>query len=123
MSKEKKHNSQPEAVLTPNTSAAVVASATMPAQSATPPNPKLMDVDKMALDLARERKLTALAEAKTAVAKNDNAELAFKYVVLQIYMKYGLTEADAISEQGEIIKNGAAQAAAAAQAQGKPQGQ
>ena len=69
--------------------------------------PKLMDIDKAALDLARERRKTALAEAKTALAHNDNAELAYKYVILQLYMKYGLTDADAISETGDIIKGGA----------------
>ena len=69
--------------------------------------PRLMDVDRMALELARQRRQTALAEAKTALAQNDNAELAYKYVVLQLYMKYGLTDADAISESGEIVKNGA----------------
>lgn len=77
------------------------------------PNPvsqaisKLMDVDKLALDLARQRRQTALAEAKTALAQNENAELSYKYTVLQIYMKYGLTDADAISEAGDIIRGGA----------------
>ncbi len=73
------------------------------------PDPRLMVVDRMALELARQRRQTALAEAKTALAQNENAELAYKYVVLQLYMKYGLTDADAISENGEIIKNGALQ--------------
>jgi len=72
-------------------------------------NLKLLEIDKMALDLAKERRLTALAEAKTAIAKSENAELSFKYVVLQLYMKYGLTSNDAISEEGAIIKNGALQ--------------
>lgn len=71
------------------------------------PTQKLSDVDRMALELARQRRQTALAEAKTALAQNENAELAYKYVVLQLYMKYGLTDADAISEAGEIVKNGA----------------
>lgn len=98
-----KKNNQPtitEVILTPETVAEAPVSSS---------NPKLLDVDKMALDLAKERRLTALAEAKAAMAKNDNAELAFKYVVLQIYMKYGLDQNDAISESGEIIKGGAAQ--------------
>ena len=72
--------------------------------------PKLMDVDKFALDLAKERRQTALAEAKTALAKNETAELNFKYCVLQLYMKYNLTERDALSENGEIIIGGAVQA-------------
>lgn len=73
------------------------------------PVPRLMDVDRLALELAKQRRQTALAEAKTALAQNENAELAYKYVVLQLYMKYGLSDADAISESGEIIKNGALQ--------------
>jgi hypothetical protein len=57
--------------------------------------------------LARQQRLTALADARTAIAQNEKAELSYKYVVLQLYMKYGLTDADAISETGDIIKNGA----------------
>lgn len=72
-------------------------------------NPKLAEVDRMALELAKSKRQTALAEAKTALAQNENAELAYKYVVLQLYMKYGLTERDAISEAGEILKDGAVQ--------------
>jgi hypothetical protein len=76
-----------------------------------PPVPKeqLAEVDRMALELAKSRRQTALAEAKTALANNDNAELSYKYVVLQLYMKYRLTEQDAITEAGEIIRGGAAQ--------------
>lgn len=70
---------------------------------------KMADVDRLSLDLAKANRKTALAEAQTALAKNDNAELAYKYVVLQIYMKYGLTEADAITEAGEILRGGAQQ--------------
>jgi hypothetical protein len=71
------------------------------------PPAKLLDIDKAALDLARERRKTALAEAKTALAQNDNAELSYKYVILQLYMKYGLSDRDAISENGDIVKDGA----------------
>lgn len=68
---------------------------------------KMADVDRLSLDLAKANRKTALAEAQTALAKNDNAELAYKYVILQIYMKYGLTEVDAITEAGEILRGGA----------------
>lgn len=84
------------------------------------PTEKLSDLDKLTLDLAKQRRQTVLAEAKTALAQNESAELAFKYIVLQIYMKYGLSEADAISENGEIVRGGALQAQQANQA---PQGQ
>ena len=71
------------------------------------PKEKLSDLDKMTLELAKSNKRTALANAEKAIAKNENAELAYKYIVLQLYMKYGLTEADAINEQGEILRGGA----------------
>jgi len=76
-----------------------------------PPQPteRLAEVDKLALELAKSRRETALATAKTALAQNDNAELSYKYVVLQLYMKYGLNERDAISEAGDIIRGGAVQ--------------
>lgn len=88
--------------LTPLTPPAV-----RPAVAPAVPTPKLMDVDRMALELAQSRRQTALAEAKTAMANNEKAELAYKYIVLQIYMKYGLTDADAISEAGDIVRGGA----------------
>lgn len=109
MSKDKTKKPQPEVVLdgapeanapVPNSTPAVVAPTAAPKMF-------LLEADKLALDLAKEQRKTALAEAKTALANNEKAELSFKYVVLQLYMKYGLTDRDAISEQGEIIKDGA----------------
>jgi hypothetical protein len=79
-----------------------------PAQELAPsPSERLSDIDRMALELAKSKRQTALAEAKTALANNENAELSYKYVVLQLYMKYGLTEADAISENGDVLRGGA----------------
>lgn len=71
------------------------------------PTLKMQDVDRMSLELAKANRKTAVAEAQTALAKNENAELAYKYVVMQIYLKYGLTANDAINENGDIIINGA----------------
>lgn len=130
MSKDKKRNPQPvvndaEVVLSPEP-----VSATPPPAPPAPPVPptvtaagtplgsvvpvplasapqKLLDIDRMALELARQQRLTALADARTAMANNEKAELAYKYVVLQLYMKYGLTDADAISETGDIVRGGA----------------
>jgi hypothetical protein len=67
----------------------------------------LSDADRNVLDLAKAKKQIALAEAKTALAQNENAELSYKYTVLQIYMKYNLSEIDAISEDGKILRGGA----------------
>lgn len=71
------------------------------------PVEKMAETDRLALELAKTKRQVALAEAKTALANNDNAELQYKYVVLQLYMKYGLTEVDAITETGEIHRGGA----------------
>lgn len=76
-----------------------------------PANPKLLDVDRLTLELAKEQRKTALAEAKTAVANSEKAELTFRYIVLQLYYKYGLDSNDAITENGEIAKGGAVQQA------------
>lgn len=68
---------------------------------------KLSEVDRLALELSKANRRTALAQAEKAIAQNETSELAYKYVVLQLYMKYNLTEADAISEIGDILRGGA----------------
>lgn len=80
-----------------------------PAPTFNPPVEKLSDVDRLSLDLARTKRQTVLAEAKTALANNENAELQYKYLILQVYMKYGMTADDALSEDGKIIRGGAIQ--------------
>jgi len=70
---------------------------------------KLSAEDKSVLDLAKSRRAEVKAQLETAVAKNDAAELAFRYVVLQLYMKNGLDSSDAISEDGSILIGGANQ--------------
>lgn len=68
---------------------------------------KISEVDRMALELSKSNKKVALAQAEKAVAQNETAELAYKYIVLQLYMKYKLTEQDAINENGDILRGGA----------------
>jgi hypothetical protein len=63
----------------------------------------------MALELAKANRKVALAQAEKALAQNETAELGYKYVVLQLYMKYGLTELDAINENGLVVRGGAVQ--------------
>ncbi len=71
------------------------------------PTERIVEVDKMALELAKCKREVALAEAKTALANNEKADLAYRYVVLQIYLKYGMNEKDALNENGEIVRGGA----------------
>lgn len=66
---------------------------------------KLSDQDKMTLELAKVNRKLALAQAEKALAENNASEMSYKYLVLQLYMKYGLTESDGIDEQGNFIRN------------------
>ena len=73
-----------------------------------PPAPapitRLNDVDRLNLEVAKANRRAALAQAKQAMAENEASEGVYKYFVLQLYMKYGLTERDAIGENGEIMR-------------------
>lgn len=82
------------------------------------PKEMLPEMDRMALELAKSRKQTAQATAEKALAQHETADLAYKYVVLQLYMKHSLTQEDALSEDGAVLRGGAAKAAAE-QAAGK----
>jgi len=70
---------------------------------------QIQDTDKMALELAKSRRQVALAQAEKSLAQNETAEIAYKYIVLQLYMKYGLSESDAIDDNGKILRGGAPQ--------------
>ena len=104
MSKEKKNSPQSVSEFA---QASPAPSRAMPPAFTVASSEKLSEVDKLTLDLAKTKRQTALAEAKTALANNENAELTFKYLVLQLYMKYSLTSDDAISETGDIVRGGA----------------
>jgi hypothetical protein len=73
----------------------------------TPVQERMSEEDRLTLELIKEKRATALESAKLALANNEKAELAYKYCVLQLYMKYHLTAADALNESGEIIRGGA----------------
>jgi len=104
MSKEKNQKAAEKVIDVNSEAVAPVVPVTAPVQAGPT---RLSDVDKLSLDLARAKRQTALEAAKTALAQNQNAELEYKYLILQIYMKYGLTDADAISEAGDIVRGGA----------------
>ena len=71
--------------------------------------PRLSDVDRMELELSKMRRKLAIAEAEKALSESNKAELEYKYIVLQLYMKYKLTAEDAIDERGNIMFGGAIQ--------------
>lgn len=63
---------------------------------------KLSIEDVNELEKVKVAAKLALANAERALAENKAADVTYKYVVLQLYMKYGLTAADALDEQGNI---------------------
>lgn len=65
---------------------------------------KLEENDRLTLEIAKLNRKVALAEAQTALAKNEASELSFKYTVLQIYRKYNLNDTDIIDENGNIVQ-------------------
>src|ERR1700693_2762052 len=77
----------------------------------TPPvsSEKMSDVDVLTLALAKSRSRAALAEAKASVAQSEKAELDYRYTVLQLYRKYSLSDSDAFSEDGSIVRGGSLQ--------------
>jgi hypothetical protein len=68
---------------------------------------KLLDSDRMLIELAKANKKLALANAEKALAQNETADVNYKYMVLQLYMKYNLSAQDTIDELGNIVRGGA----------------
>ncbi len=67
----------------------------------------LTEIDRLALELSKANRKIAVANAEKAISQNELAEVSYKYLVLQIYMKYNLTEKDVIDENGVILRGGA----------------
>lgn len=65
----------------------------------------LLPEDKQLLEMSKLQRKVALKEAEKALAENNAAELQYKYLILQLYMKYGMTALDALDEQGNIHRN------------------
>lgn len=62
------------------------------------------EADKAILNQASINRKIALLQAEKILAQHELAEMTFKYIKIQLFMKYGLTPADQISETGDIIK-------------------
>lgn len=65
---------------------------------------QMLETDVLQLQLAKSKRETALAEAKTAIANNEKAELNYKYIVLQLYFRYNLKATDSLTEEGVITR-------------------
>lgn len=63
----------------------------------------LSEIDKSKIALSIMNRKLALANAQRVLAEQENAELAYKYLVVQLYMKYGLSKEHVITDNGEIL--------------------
>lgn len=81
-----------------------------PEQAAAPvinPNhlaPRLSDGDMLALERAGNKRALADAHAKQAIAESENAELQYKNVVMQLFLKYGLSDKGSFAQDGTITR-------------------
>lgn len=58
---------------------------------------KISEQDQMVVEVAKSKLLAARSQHETA-------DIAFKHLVLQLFMKYGLKPEDQIKEDGTIVK-------------------
>ena len=80
------------------------------------PTEKISEEDRLTLELAKSNRKVALANAEKALAQNESSELNYRYVVLQIFMKYGMNpNADLLKEDGAVMRGGLLEQQAAQQ--------
>lgn len=68
---------------------------------------RLTDQDKSLLDIIKSKRELALANAKTALAQSEVAELTHNNIILQLAMKYNLVDGDQINDDGSIKRKSA----------------
>lgn len=67
---------------------------------------QLSNDDLHALTVMLLNRKVGLLAAEKSLAQHELSEMTYKYNILQLYMKYGLSAKDAITEAGEIIRKG-----------------
>lgn len=78
-----------------------------PAVNVPPQKEMLEDNDRHALETVKLKVTLAVTSAEKALAQNDVAKLSYNNLLLQLAMKYSLTNQDVISEEGEILRGAA----------------
>lgn len=66
------------------------------------PEEKLSSGDALMLERAGVKKQISLMNAQRASLENDVAELQYKNIVVQLFLRYGMTENDTIAQDGTI---------------------
>lgn len=63
---------------------------------------KVSDADLLSLERANLKRQVAQANAQKAIAESETAEMTYKTVVMQIFMKYKMNESDTMTQEGVI---------------------
>lgn len=72
---------------------------------------KLSDADMLEIERANNKRQLSVANAKNATLEAEAAEMSYKNLVMTLFLKHGLTQEDAINQDGTIVRRGAAKAA------------
>ncbi len=73
-------------------------------ESVAAPSSKLSDEDKHVLELSKMKRALALSNAEKALAQNESAEAQYRYIILQLSVKYNLKNDDIINDDGSIVR-------------------
>ncbi len=65
---------------------------------------KISEEDRLSIELAKSNKKIAEIALEKASVQKDLADSYFENFVLQLYMKYNLTNADSIEKDGSISR-------------------
>ncbi len=69
---------------------------------------RLSDEDMLTIERANNKRQIAVANAKAATAEAEAAEMGYKNLVMQLFLKYGLSQEDAINPDGTVKRGGVA---------------
>lgn len=66
----------------------------------------LTETDRGLIENAKLKRELAMSNVKGALAQSENAELSYNNIILQLALKYKLSEGDIIEENGNIKRVG-----------------
>lgn len=66
---------------------------------------RLSDEDMLAVERSNNKRQLALATAKAAASDAELAEAQYKSLVLQLFLKYGLSAEDLINADGTVKRS------------------
>lgn len=66
----------------------------------------LSQEDMLSIERAQAKLELAALTARAASSESELAQMQYKNIIMQLFMKYGLSKSDTINRDGTITKNG-----------------